>query len=111
MEVKHFWFQKDAQSVIVDPSISRKILAYHENMMMVEVTFKAGGIGQLHQHVHEQSTYVIAGKFQFEIDGVKQIIQTGDSVYINPNVLHGCLCLMDGILLDVFTPHRADFIK
>lgn len=111
MEVNNFWFQKDINEINLDPFIKRRVIAHHENIMMVEVIFKAGGVGQLHQHVHEQATYVVKGKFQFEIGGVKKVIEAGDSIYLQPHIIHGCLCLEDGILLDVFTPHRADFIQ
>lgn len=111
MNLKNFWFYQDAQEEKVSDLIKRKILAHHFNMMIVEVSFESGGIGVLHQHVHEQSTYVLSGKFEFEINGVKKIIKTGDSVYLEPHVLHGCVCLEKGKLLDVFTPHREDFIK
>lgn len=111
MKLINFWFNKDIKSVKLDPFIKRKVIAHHENIMMVEVSFETGGIGQLHNHVHEQATYVLSGKFEFEIGGLKQIIEKGDSVYLEPNVMHGCVCLESGILLDVFTPHRADFIN
>jgi hypothetical protein len=26
-------------------------------------------------------------------------------------VIHGCVCLKEGILLDIFTPMRKDFVK
>jgi quercetin dioxygenase-like cupin family protein len=31
-------------------------------------------------------------------------------LYKEPNVVHGAVCLKKGKLIDIFTPHREDFI-
>ncbi|MDN6549994.1 MAG: cupin domain-containing protein, partial [Enterobacterales bacterium] len=31
--------------------------------------------------------------------------------YKKPNVMHGCVCIEAGTLIDVFTPQREDFIS
>lgn len=78
--------------------------------MMVRVRFEKGAIGEIHQHVHTQSTFVIKGKFEFSIGDDKDVIQMGDTCLIPSNTLHGCLCLEEGELLDIFTPPREDFL-
>ena len=40
----------------------------------------------------------------------KQIIQAGDGVYIEPNLMHSAICLEEGMLIDVFSPIREDFM-
>jgi quercetin dioxygenase-like cupin family protein len=52
---------------------------------------------------------VESGIFEVEIDGHKKILTTGDAYYIPPHVLHGCVCLEAGVLIDVFSPMREDF--
>ncbi|MBU3176035.1 cupin domain-containing protein [Clostridium estertheticum] len=91
--------------------VSRKILAQVSNIMMVEVNFTKGSIGEIHSHVHEQISYILKGSFELNIDGKKEIVKTGDTYYIKPNALHGVLALEDATILDVFTPRREDFIK
>lgn len=91
--------------------VQRKILAYSENIMAVEVHFEQGAIGTLHSHPHEQLTYVLSGSFEFTIGDETKIVNTGDVLYKQPNVMHGCVCLEKGVLLDTFTPMRKDFIK
>ena len=86
-------------------------LAYGEDLMQVEVHFEKGAVGAMHSHPHTQLTYVLSGAFEFTIDGVKQVVRTGDTLYKLPGVPHGCVCLEEGVLLDTFTPHRADFLK
>ncbi|TYL46786.1 cupin domain-containing protein [Marinomonas sp. IMCC 4694] len=90
--------------------VSRKIMAYSENIMAVEVHFEKDAIGPLHHHPHEQLTYVLSGKFEFTIGDDTKIVGPGDTLYKAPNVVHGCRCLEPGVLLDNFTPVRKDFL-
>lgn len=90
--------------------VSRKILAHVTSMMMVEVNFIKGAVGEIHRHENEQISYIIKGSFQLDIDGKKEIVKVGDTYYIKPNVLHGVLALEDATILDVFTPQREDFL-
>lgn len=91
--------------------VSRKFLGYDNQIMMVRVKFEKGALGTPHQHFHTQATYVVSGKFEFEIDGVKKIVEAGDGVYIEPNLLHSAVCLEEGELIDTFSPVREDFLS
>lgn len=51
-----------------------------------------------------------SGKFEFTVDGETRVVEAGDGIYIAPDVEHGCKCLEAGILIDCFSPMRADFI-
>jgi quercetin dioxygenase-like cupin family protein len=92
------------------PGVRRKIMAYDESLMVVRVEFEAGGIGQLHQHYHTQITHVESGVFQVTIGDEKKLLAAGDAFYIPPNVMHGAVCIEAGVLIDVFSPMREDFI-
>ena len=104
-------FNKDVTKTELGGGVSRKILAQDAEMMAVEVHFDKGAVGAVHTHPHVQISYVLEGKFEFELDGKKTIIGKGDSYYTHPNVPHGVVCLEAGVLLDVFTPRREDFLK
>jgi quercetin dioxygenase-like cupin family protein len=91
--------------------VSRKFLGFDNQIMMVQVKFEKGSIGSAHEHFHTQATYCAAGKFEFTIGDEKQIVKAGDGVYIEPNIIHGALCLEAGILIDVFSPVREDFLS
>ena len=95
----------------VDQGVKRKIMAFDEKLMMVKVKFDKGGVGILHKHVHSQITLVESGVFEVEISGVKKIMKTGDAYYIPSNAIHGAVCMEEGLLIDVFSPMREDFIK
>lgn len=91
--------------------VRRKIMAYTEAVMMVRVEFEAGGVGSLHQHYHVQITQVLSGVFEVEIAGEKRVLRAGDAFFVPANVLHGARCIEKGVLLDVFSPMREDFIN
>ncbi len=90
--------------------VSRKILGWDNQIMMVKVKFEKGAEGAPHRHFHTQATYCAEGSFEFTIGEEKKIVNAGDGVYIEPNILHGALCLEAGILIDVFSPVREDFL-
>lgn len=96
---------------VLGGGVSRKMLGYDNQIMMVLVKFDEGALGSPHQHFHTQATYCVSGKFEFEIDGVKQIVTGGDGVYIEPNLLHSAICLEAGMLIDTFSPVREDFLS
>ena len=90
--------------------VSRKVLAYDKNLMSVEVRFEKGAIGAMHTHPHTQISYVLAGKFEANIDGEIKVIEKGDTYITAPDAPHGVTCLEAGALLDIFTPMRDDFV-
>lgn len=91
-------------------NVIRRVLAYNEGLMCVENTFEKGAVGKLHSHPHTQITYVVSGVFSFTIDGEERIVKAGDTMLKENGVIHGCTCLEAGILLDIFTPMRKDFV-
>ena len=110
-EVKVFIENREIPWEDVDKGMKRKIMAYDDKLMVVKVEFEKGGIGALHQHYHSQITHVESGRFEVQINGEKKILTAGDAFYIPPNVVHGAICLEAGILIDVFSPMREDFIE
>lgn len=111
MKNKRWVLHDEVAGVETGKGITRRVLAYNDDMMCVENTFEKDAIGNLHHHPHTQITYVVSGKFEFEIDGVKKIVQKGDTMLKTAGVFHGCVCLEPGILLDIFCPYREDFVN
>lgn len=110
-EIKNFFINAQIESKQADVGITRKILAHNKNLMVCELHFQKGAIGKLHEHFHEQCSYIISGKFEMEIGGKKVVLGPGDSTYKQPGILHGGICLEEGTLLDIFTPEREDFLN
>jgi quercetin dioxygenase-like cupin family protein len=65
----------------------------------------------VHTHTHSQVTYVESGRFQFQIGDEVVEVGAGDCVYIPPNAQHGAKCVQPGVLIDCFSPLRADFLS
>jgi len=79
--------------------------------MMVKVKFGKGAVGSPHNHFHTQSTYCVSGKFEFTVGENKHLFKAGDALYIPPNEIHSVVCLEEGIIIDVFSPVREDFLS
>ena len=108
--VKVFFENREIAWEEVDKGVKRKIMAWDEKLMVVKVQFEVGGVGSLHQHHHSQITHVESGIFEVEIGGEKKVLTSGDAFYIPPNVIHGAVCLEAGVLIDVFSPMREEFV-
>jgi len=94
----------------VGPGVRRKILAYDDSIMLVKADFETGGVGPIHQHFHSQTTYIESGEFAVTIGDETKVLRTGDAYYIPPHVPHGATALQAGVLLDMFSPIREDFM-
>mgnify|MGYP001817055074 FL=1 len=92
------------------PGLSRQILGWDNQIMMVKVKFEKGVNASQHSHFHTQTSFCHSGKFEFTIDGKKHVVGPGDGLYIAPNLMHGAVCLEAGVVLDVFSPVREDFL-
>ena len=90
---------------------TRRILAWNDRLMSVEVGFETGSVGADHTHPHTQLSYVLSGKFLYTVEGEGVELNPGDSIVVPANLPHGTVCLEKGTLLDVFTPMREDFIR
>ncbi len=91
--------------------VVRKVLAYSENLMTVELHFDKGAEGAMHSHPHEQIGYLISGSLLYKEEGKEdKVLVAGDTYYVEPDVPHGVVALEETMLLDVFTPMRKDFV-
>ena len=106
-----FIFSKDAPSEEVGEGLTRQLLGYGDSVMVARVSFEEGAEGYRHKHPHSQVSYVESGEFDVYIDGVEKRLGPGDSFYVQPNLDHGAVCRKAGVLLDVFSPAREDFLN
>ncbi|KLT65972.1 cupin domain-containing protein [Pedobacter sp. BMA] len=95
---------------VLGNGVRRKIMAYDDNLMLVKVEFEKGAIGSVHNHPHLQLSYVARGSFEVTMGEDKKVLNEGDVFFAPTLVFHGVVCLEDGLLIDVFNPHRADFL-
>lgn len=104
-------FYKDIAAEDQGGGVVRRVLAYSDDVMVVENTFEEGAVGKMHSHPHTQITYVKSGTFRFTIGDTTKDVSEGDTLLKTDGVIHGCVCLKAGVLLDIFTPYRQDFVQ
>lgn len=111
LQSKFFLSGKEETIEQVDDGIKRQILGYNNDIMLVKAMFEEGSIGYIHSHMHSQVTYVESGVFEVTVDDKTQTLEAGDAFYIPPHIDHGAVCKTAGVLIDVFSPHREDFLQ
>lgn len=105
-----FAFNRELEWEPAGEGIQRKILTYNDQVMMVRVAFEAGAIGAAHSHPHIQCSLVEQGVFDITISGRTERLRQGDSFLVPSDAIHGAVAVEAGVLLDVFTPMREDFV-
>lgn len=108
---EHFIYGDQAAVEELGDGISRQILGFNGDLMVVRVWFNEGSIGIAHKHIHSQVSYVESGEFDVNVDNVIQRMKAGDSFFIPPHLEHGAVCVKKGVLLDIFSPAREDFLE
>jgi len=93
-----------------EPGVRRRILQAQGALMLMEVLFTDGAAGYEHNHVHEQISYCVTGRFEYSLDGRTHLLTQGESIYVPSNARHGAKALEPGTLIDVFTPVREDLL-
>ena len=83
-----FMYENDMEWEPAGEGVTRQIVGYNEDIMMVKVKFEKGGVGTAHTHKHTQVTYVVSGAFEFTIGDQKKVVKAGDALYMEPNVEH-----------------------
>lgn len=90
--------------------VSLDSLAVGEKSIVCKMNYAEGNFATLHKHPHEQSGYVISGKYRMTVDGKEYELQPGDSYAIPGNMLHSFEVIEGGEVIDVFTPIREDYL-
>lgn len=111
VQSKPFFIADEEKIYQADKGITRQFVGYDNSIMMVKVMFEKGAVGTQHAHLHAQTTYVVSGKFEMTIGDETKILKAGDGFYTEPHIMHGCVCLEEGMLIDVFSPIREDFYE
>jgi len=83
--------------------------AHTEKMTLGEIELAAGVTVPLHQHPHDQFSYVLAGRVEFIVGAETRVMEAGDCAVIPGGTLHGCRTLSACRLLDAFAPARDDY--
>ena len=90
--------------------VKRRILAYSKDAMCVENTFETCVCGWQCMAPTPPVTYIVSGRYRFTIGDETREVGPGDTLLKQDGVMHGCVCLEGGVMLDFFTPMREDFV-
>ena len=82
---------------------------HSENTTLAFLDVTAGAAMPIHQHVHEQISQVLEGKFELTVNGERKVYEPGEVVIIPSNIPHGGMAITDCKLLDIFSPAREDY--
>ncbi len=94
----------------MQPGIRRRTLASSESAMQVVVTLAAGSHLPSHAHPNEQLAHVISGRLILTVDGAVHECGPGETLVIASGVPHSAQTREDTVVLDTFSPPRADML-
>jgi quercetin dioxygenase-like cupin family protein len=108
MDTSIFRRFSDIATKEIAPGFFSKLIHTETNTInFIEV--KAGCSVPYHQHIHEQCSFAIEGKFEMTVNGIPQILEPGLFAIIPPNVWHSGIAITDCKLIDIFSPAREDY--
>lgn len=94
--------------------VSLDSLATGEKSMVTKMNYVKGNFATTHRHPHEQCGYVISGEYRLKADlpdgPVDVLLHAGDSYAIPGGTPHSFEVMEGGEVVDVFTPHREDYL-
>lgn len=94
--------------------VSLDSLAVGEKSMVTKMNYVRGNFATTHRHPHEQCGYVISGKYRLKVElpdsPIDILLHPGDSYAIPGNTPHSFEVMESGEVVDVFTPHREDYL-
>jgi quercetin dioxygenase-like cupin family protein len=99
----------DAGPVEMLPGLIRRTLIDGDTLMICEFTFDANTRIPDHAHVHDQVGYVVSGRVAMTVAGETFELGPGDTYHAPPNVRHSALTLEPTVIVDTFSPARADY--
>jgi quercetin dioxygenase-like cupin family protein len=92
-----------------ETGMTRQVLAYSKDLMLIRHHFVAGWSGARHSHPHHQLIYVTRGHIRFQAEGKTFDLHAGDSLVVDGGIAHQAQTVEESEVLDVFTPYREDY--
>lgn len=84
------------------PGIRMKAVVYGENTLMTEFLLRCGSTLPSHDHIHEQTGYLVSGKILLTLDSETFEVSPGDSWNIPGGITHSAKALEDSVAIEVF---------
>ena len=92
-----------------EDGLTRQVLAWNKQMMLVRHLMKPGWQGNRHSHPHEQMVYIVRGHLRIICGDSVFEVSSGDSFIVPGGVEHQASAFVESEVLDIFTPFREDY--
>jgi quercetin dioxygenase-like cupin family protein len=99
-----------ANRIEMFPGVSRRRLAATDQLYQMAVDLAAGAVVPMHQHPHEQISYVVSGRLRFQLGDSQVEAGPGESVLIPGELPHAVWALTDCLVVDTFSPCRTEYL-
>ncbi len=100
--------QLPARALAPFPGITGRYV-HLERMSLSDVARAASVVVPSHQNPHEQVSYVLSGRLEFNVGDETRVMAAGDCALIPCGAPHGCHALTDCRVLDLVCPVREDY--
>jgi quercetin dioxygenase-like cupin family protein len=100
------WSSQPAEAL--SPTVTRQYVN-QPGMTLAHFKLKKGTAIPQHSHVNAQVTNVFEGVLRFHMEGKVILVHAGETLFIPPNEPHEVFVDEDAVVLDIFTPERADW--
>jgi quercetin dioxygenase-like cupin family protein len=105
----YFVTPKDTRQIEMLTGIHRRTMATTDEAMICEFFLERGASIPPHNHMNDQLGYIIFGRMEFTIGDEVRMLQPGDSYAVPGGVTHSARALADTLVIDAFSPPRADY--
>ncbi len=100
----------DIKPEALNPLLERQFVTA-ESVTLARFRLGKGVVIPEHSHLNEQLTSVLQGALKFNFSGREVVVRAGEVVCIPPNQPHAAEAVEDTLVLDVFSPPRADWLQ
>jgi quercetin dioxygenase-like cupin family protein len=94
----------------VAKGVSCKNKVHGEKMLQCEIFFEKEADVPVHELHQDLTAYLVSGFLQLSINEKSYRAEPGDSWYVPKMVKHSTLALEDSMVIEVYSPKRADYL-
>ncbi len=109
MTTASFFRWPELSQFAMTPQIRRRSIS-GERVMVAQFHLSQGAAVAQHSHPQEQIICILSGIIEFESNGEKRVLRTGDVVHLPSNVSHGGIAMEDTVTLEIFSPPREELL-